>query len=611
MYTFVFVVSSRADEAERCARSALERVRAALPTLGSPGRIACAALPELGAAYATLLPEIDRKVSLLQVELDERRLVISYGERPNTPRLAHSVREVFEQGGAPGVAGLDGNFSALIVERDTRRVWTAGTLLGHRALVYAATGTAFAVSPHDLALVATGLFPPEVDRNSLASMLVCDWSLSGRPLLASARRCHPLQLVQFEAGRAETRALSVRLFEPRFDARDRGGVRRQVALVADQLEHTARQMTAGLDCIEGSLTAGLDSRALWATLLAAAAARPLLCTTTGGDRSLDVRVARRLARSFGARHQRRDVEAPAADDFTRVLSLMAFFASGDTSAKRALTRLPNLTTPLPWLAGGTGGEIFRGFFYPYLGVATRARIAIPELADQLLRWRFRRFDKLAFQEPAVRSALRLRLEETLSALGVHSSHPHDLLDLFYLFERYGRWGARPACFPWNNAWTPFESSAAIREALKLPAPVGNHCTAHGLLIRRHLPARAYWTPINAGQLVPLQGPGQLRQLLRQGLNVRGLLQQKLERKLQGSSVTPDDVRARFLAEELSPVVRSLLQDQGSLSLDLFGAAGVEQLLAQHGAQRNQLPLIGILLTAEQWWRLARTLAPPA
>lgn len=611
MYTFVFVVATRTDEAERRARGALERVREALPTLGSPGIIVSAALPELGAAYATLLPEVDRPVSLLQVECDERRLVISYGERPNTARLARSVLEVFEQAGAPGVAALDGNFSALIVERDTRRVWVTGTLLGHRALHHGGTVAAFAVSPHDLALVATGLVPPEIDRGSLASMLACDWSLSGRPLLAGARRCHPLETLQFESGRAEARALSVRLFDARLESRDSGGVERQVARVADQLSHTARETTAPFERIEGALTAGLDSRALWATLVSAAQGKPLLATTSGGDSSLDVRVARRLARSFGAEHQRREVEAPAAEDFTRVLSLMAFFANGDTSAKRALTRLPNLTSPLRWFAGGTGGEIFRGFFYPYLGVAARTGTSISELADKLLRWRFRRHDKLAFQEPDVRGVVRSRLEETLRSLSVHSNHPHDLLDLFYLFERYGRWGARPACYPWNAAWTPFESISAIREALKLPAPVGNHCTAHALLIRRHLPARAYWTPINGGQLVPLQGPGMLRHLLRQGLNVRGLLQQKLQRKWQRSSVTPDDVRARCLAEELSPVVRSLLQDQGSLSLDLFGAAGVERLLAEHTAQRNQLAVIGILLTAEQWWRLARRLTPPA
>jgi hypothetical protein len=610
MYTFVFVVSTRADEAERRARSALERVREALPTLGSPGRIAGAALPELGAAYATLLPELDRPVSLLQVERDERRLVISYGERPNSVALARSVREVFDREGAPGVAALDGNFSALIVERDTRRVWLCGTLLGHRALYHGGTGTAFAVSPHDLALVATGLVPPLVDRNSLASMLVCDWSLSGRPLLAGARRCHPLELVRFESGRCEARALSVSLFEARFDARDRAGVQRQVARVADQLSHTAGETTARLERIEGSLTAGLDSRALWATLLGTAQGKPLLCSTTGGERSLDVRVARRLAHSFGAQHQRRDVEAPATEDFSRVLSLMAFFANGDTSAKRALTRSPKLTAPRASLAGGTGGEIFRGFFYPYLGVAARAPLGSSELADKLLRWRFRRFDKLAFQEPELRSSLRSRLEETLRALAVHSSHPHDLLDLFYLFERYGRWGARPACFPWNTAWTPFESIPAIRAALKLPAPIGDQCTAHALLIRRHLPARAYWTPINGGQLVTLQGPGRLRHWLRQGLNAGGLLLQKLQQSGQRASLTPDDQRARFLAEELSPVVRSLLQDQGSLSLDLFGAAGVERLLQEHRAQRNQLPLIGILLTAEQWWRLALQLAPP-
>jgi hypothetical protein len=607
MYTFVFVVSTTADEALRRCHRALERVRSALPTLGSPGRIAAVAVPELGAAYATLLPEIDRSISLLQVAESERLLVLSYGERPGSVALAACVCQEFERGGGAAVAALEGNFSALIVERDARRVWLCGTLLGHRALYYGQAGAAFVVSPHDLALVATGLLPLEVDRQSLASMLVCDWSLTGRPLLARAQRCHPLELVCFQSGSIQTRPLGAELFERRLAARDRQGVACQVELVADQLSQRARAVTARLERIEGSLTAGLDSRALWATLVASAQGKPLLASTSGGDRSLDVRVARRLARCFGAEHVRRDVEAPAAEDFTRVLELMAFFANGDTSAKRALTRLPSVGPGLPLLAGGTGGEIFRGFFYPYLGVSAR-RLSSEELADKLLRWRFRRYEQLAFQEPSLRTAVRTRLEEALRALSLHSQLPHDILDLFYLFERYGRWGARPACFPWSSAWTPFESIGAIRAALQLPAPVGSHCTVHSLLIRRHLPARAYWTPLNGAQLVPLQGPGRVRHLLRQGLGVSGLFQQKLERRLQRRSLTPDDLRARFLAQDLRAVVRSLLADPGSLSRELFGGDGVDALLVEHEQKRNQLPLVGILLTAEQWWRLARRLA---
>lgn len=32
-----------------------------------------------------------------------------------------------------------------------------------------------------------------------------------------------------------------------------------------------------------------------------------------------------------------------------------------------------------------------------------------------------------------------------------SSDPHDLVDLLYLFERYGRWGAAPAALPWQRS----------------------------------------------------------------------------------------------------------------------------------------------------------------
>lgn len=603
MYTFLFVTSPVPDEARRACRGALERLNATLPSLGSPGKITLLELPELSAAIGTLLPEADRPTSLLQIAQGERLLALTYGERAGTPRLAQLAHDVFAREGAAAVAALDGNFSALFIEPSTRSVWLCGTLLGHRALCHARSGGAFLASSHDLTLLATGLLPREVDLVSMASMLACDWSLEGRPLLARARRCHPLELVRHRGERTEVLPLSPVPSGARLQPGDRGGIQRQVERVAEELEHTARAATAGLESIEAALTAGLDSRALWATLLPAAQGRPLIATTTGAPGSLDVRVARRLAHGFGAQHVRRDVDAPTSDDFTRVLELMAFFAGGDTSGKRALMLAPSIAVRRPF-AGGTGGEIFRGFFYPYVG-ARSAALSNQQLADKLLRWRFRRYDKLSYRDPGVRPALRERLLAALERSRAGSNEAHDVLDLFYLLERYGRWGARPTCFPWNTVWTPFESVAAIREALRLPAPRGSWCTVHGLLIRRHLPQRAYWTPINAGPLVALHGPGRLRHWLRQGLGLRGVLQQKLERRVQRESATPDDLRARILAEELQPVVRALLQDAGSLSGELLGAPAVESLLREHASKRNQLALLGPLLTAEQWWRLAR------
>lgn len=606
LYTFLFVTSPVPDEAMGACSRALERLSSTLPNLGSPGRITITELPELSAALATLLPEVDRPSSLLQVVHGERLVALTYGERPGTPRLAQLAHDVFGREGAAAVAALDGNFSALLIERSTRSIWLCGTLLGHRALYHARAGARFLASSHDLTLLATGLLPREPDLVSLASMLSCDWSLESRPLLASARRCHPLELVRHRAELTEVLPLSATPTGSRLHARDRTGIQRQVERVAEELEQSASSATTGLERIEAALTAGLDSRALWATLCHAARGRPLIATTTGAAHSLDVRVARRLAHSFGAEHVRREVDTPTAGDFTRVLELMAFFAGGDTNGKRALTSAPSMAARRPF-AGGTGGEIFRGFFYPYVGASPTA-LSNEQLADKLLRWRFRRYDKLHFRDSGARLAVRQRLLLALERSRAGSQGAHDVLDLFYLLERYGRWGARPACFPWNAVWTPFESVAAIRAALRLPAPRGSWCTAHALLIRRHLPLRAYWTPINAGPFAALQGPGWLRHWLRQGLGVRGLVQQKLERRVQRESATPDDLRARILAQELQPVVRALLQDSGSLSLELLGASGVERLLSEHESKRNQLPLLGVLLTAEQWWRLARRLA---
>ena len=114
-----------------------------------------------GGAYAlgTLLPEVDRTVSLLQLVQDEHQTVLTYGERPGTPQLAQLAHDVFAREGAAAVAALDGNFGALLIERETRSVWLCGTLFGHRALYHARAGAAFLAASHDLTLLATGLLP--------------------------------------------------------------------------------------------------------------------------------------------------------------------------------------------------------------------------------------------------------------------------------------------------------------------------------------------------------------------------------------------------------------------------------------------------------------------
>jgi hypothetical protein len=602
MYTFCFVKASSSTEAERLSFNAVEAVRACLPSLGSPSRVESIVYPELGAAFATLKPEVDVSPSLIQHDATPDVAVLVSGSQPGTLDLASEVRRVYQSSGIDGIAGMEGNLSAVVIDRKERCVWVVGTLLGHRSLFYHGRADTFLVSPHDLTLLATQRVPLVFDPATLASMAACDWSLTGRSLLADVVRCHPLEAVRWQDDRLSKRLVAKPFDIDRIHVDDAAGIRRQVSRAVDCMMGFVENHVTGLERVRCSLTAGMDSRAVFAALCGARSGQALIASTSGGERSLDVVVARKIAALVDATHERQEPTPPATDDFVGSARLRAFFCSGDTNAKRSMSRLPRLDPEREWSAGGNGGEIYRGFFYQYFGVTGVAPQGVPELVDRLLGWRFRRLSRLPFAAPQFRASVRERLLEAVQLAEHCSTDPYDMVDLLYLFERYGRWGAAPAALPWHRGWTPFESIAAIREAFRLPAPIGKRCAVHAELVRRFLPSRAYWMPINGGQLLALEGNGRLRYALRQALNGGSLLLQRARRRLQKDARRGDDKKAEFLAGPLSELTRSLLLEQGSLSEMVFGREGVHQLLnPRHG---DGLAVVGVLLTAEMWRRLA-------
>src|SRR5690606_25598541 len=127
--------------------------------------------------------------------------------------------------------------------------------------------------------------------------------------------------------------------------------------------------------------------------------------------------------------------------------------------------------------------------------------------DNLLLRRLKRHATLRFTDPHSVSRIRQRLTDTLVQLSAISKNTYDLLDLFYLYERYALWGAFGERNSWGRRWTPFNNTKAIGLAFHLHAPIGVNCTIHELLVRRHLPIAAFLTPINGADMLLLSGPG--------------------------------------------------------------------------------------------------------
>ncbi|WP_044963996.1 hypothetical protein [Sorangium cellulosum] len=598
-------------------RRAARLVGERMSSMGPEPRITVEVLPEVGGGWALLTPETPEpgaRHALLDQVVTDTHAVLLFGELQGESRAApaRAVLRAWTSGGGDAVAALDGNFSAIVVDRAERTASVISDLLGRRALRTLHADGALYVSPHDVALVATGACPVEIDHASACSIITADWSIGGRPLLARVEPGDPARWLRLRGGRLERLPAPLGLFERRIDARDAAAVRERIDRIVDTMRENTRFAAAGSDTVRADLTAGIDSRAAFALVASIVPAERIVAKTTGATDSLDVRVARRIAALVGVRHEHRELDLPVHDDFSRHADLIAFHMNGDSSAKRAIDRYPSWDDRPLGFEGG-GGEIFRGYYYARPGQYTRVARADADDVTAFFVRKWRRPTALSFRSPDPLAAVRERTRSVVEAMFRRSPDLHDVLDQFYLFERYGRWGAITSRFAWWKTFSPYASPSVVRLAFGLPSPIGTHAGLHDAIVRRFLPS-ARGILVNDNSLLPLQGPGLTRLLARDLLYVTGELWRAASawRGRSGKKRrSADAMRADMLAGPLHDHARDVLLSRDSIAVDLLGHEPVARLLDEHRARRQHLETLCNLLGIEHFRRLATSTAAAA
>ncbi len=178
------------------------------------------------------------------------------------------------------------------------------------------------------------------------------------------------------------------------------------------------------------LTAGIDSRASFASVLGAGAAEFVEAVTSGGVESVDFRTAQRLARLADVKHSRISDAVNDTSAFIANGTLRAFVTNGETDSKRAAQPLPTWNPDGPIRVEGSGSEMYRGFFYQYTGLSGIAPNDPLSLTNLLLSRRYRRFSKIPVADEQIRKALKQRLLHTFTEFFEASPNGNDALDLF-------------------------------------------------------------------------------------------------------------------------------------------------------------------------------------
>jgi hypothetical protein len=380
----------------------------------------------------------------------------------------------------------DGCFSVFRYDKASRTIDLFGDHIGQLHLRYAVRGTDIAVSTHDIGLVAAGIVEPVADPVSLASAGGIGWSVGSASIISGITVCRSDELTTLSADGVRTLPLGV----PEASA---------------PISHALPWLEAGIgrDDILIELSAGFDSRASLAATLAVAEPSRITAFSEGPADSLDVVVAEEVARRAGVRFVHRQTIAPPTDAMVAAWERLATENNGNFD----VSILASMRTDQPSgvIVCGDGGEIHRGYFYPFLRFA-------PWTASDVLRRKYR-------GHPA---AVLDRVEKVAMRLRHRSTTERETLDRFYATERFGVWNQKLARSGGRRI-SPFYSRLAAS------ASYGGDHSLHYELIARYLP-QTLDLPVNGGAAVRRYGPGAINAAAVTARSLVAKVQRRLKRQ---------------------------------------------------------------------------------
>lgn len=609
MHTFLFCSGIKNLEVSSILDEACRITQKLVPSLGLELKAKKNVFHTIQGGWFYLVPEIDANECLVSELVKEDIMTLVFGNlfKSNGKSAAENVYEAWETGKVEAVRRLDGCFSALVVELKTGKIHIISDLLGFRSLRLFSDGECILVSPHDIPIVATGLCPVEIDLASAGSIVAVEWSLGGKSLLKNILVCSPHEYVTWQAGEIK------RIYHPliglagRISSQDKVGIDRQIdCMVKNMLENTSSSCqhwpTVCMD-----LTAGNDTRAVLALVLATVGKSCLRAATLGASHSIEVKTAKRLARKYNFHHEHHlhIPEKVTWDDFVANCRLRAFMMNGDTNCKRAADEVPSYYGETPMLTGGTGA-IYKGYYYKNSNVSQFLKKLSSDEVMHILLAKFPRISKLSWKSAELPEKIKLRMKSVLTALGEISSCGADLLDLFYTYERIGRWGAMAARFTWRPLWfDPYASPKLFQLAFELPPPIFNDLVLHKTIIRRFLPG-AYWLPVNKYEFLPLMGRSAAKTLLAKRIQLLGRKYWRLRNFFvpQKYAESHEQARSRSFAKLLNGSLSDLLLEENGIGKRILEQDGLQSIIHDHlFGKRNNLQVIGFLVTLEIYRQL--------
>ncbi len=602
MYSFLFHAGSDINDVQqslhRAAKKTTQVSLAYNPELTTQIQL----LPEMHAGWFIQTPNHQTIPPYITTHVDDELAILVYGSSIDGSKnhMATLLAEEWKVRGVMGLRRLDNLFSSIVIDRRARKVYLVCDQLGLRSLHYFVSGNQIWVSPHDVPIVAGS--PCRLDINPLAVYSVCKvgWSLNGVPLLSDLLITDAKHIYVWENGTLTK--LQDHIFEgvKRLNDRDETGKASLLDSLIEYLDDQVQSILKDHDTISMDLTAGWDTRTVAALLLHNAGGRKLMAFTNDLVADREYQTAKWFAQYYHIEHLRSGPKARLPESMDNTLTAHAFYSNGKGTCFRLFnegTVIRDANTPH---FTGHNADFIRGHFYPDKSATDPSSGKGIDIASNLNA-------QLIDSNSLVYSlewdnALRQMLKGTITELSKISSHPYDIFDLFYLYERLGQWSTRDAALTVETGvrkYCLFEHPALIRGISQMPAPISQNYALQRKIIKAYAP-RSYYKLINDRTFIPALSNRYLRRFIKKAFNVKSKL------AIQNLSLVKpveEQIAQKEIDDLLLNYVKERILDVDSVIFTVLSKAMLEKTTQLQSPPSLQLKTLwGHLIEIETWYK---------
>ncbi len=287
-----------------------------------------------------LFQPVEKKItSLHHVFQFEDNFIYSFGTIFGEPdvNVSEYLFAIYDKKGEKAVQQVDGSFSFIIYNSNTKKLKMICDAVGDRRVHYFYNEDNIIISSLDILIFSTGLVSDRINKLSVLEMLAFNSSRIGNSIIKDIENIKPYEILEFRSFNP-TKKISCP-FSDLDPILKNSELKKKINDIIKTLRDKSKSYIMKANQIEFDLTAGKDSRSVFSLLKDLVDKKRSKVRTRGEEHCLDNLFARKVTKIYGFKHENVKLMKIDNKEFKSNLYAFALFCNGNTNGIRTIDEI--------------------------------------------------------------------------------------------------------------------------------------------------------------------------------------------------------------------------------------------------------------------------------